>query len=287
MASSLVAVLCLWTLWVCALIYGSRTKITHTEFKLSDSEQFLMTDKGYVFDTGANVSLLVDTQNMGSSHWLCPIFLIDSNLHYTLKSLYYGGRCQIGENLHILGFVFGTEKETVHSKVFPFIKGIMSMNIIHKANWLYSLKLQKAETFPLDSIVPVPDDVVTLSYRRHLRPLADLDINGHLLKNVLIDTGFDEDLLLKDGTDATINLGEAIQQDSVERIAINSKQMLLKKVFKSVRINSQSYQNLKVIFGGNSRNLLGLGFMRRFDYLFWDSKHKKVYLWNEKPSENI
>jgi len=282
-ASSLLAILCLWALCVCVLIHGARTKVTHTKFKLGDPEQFLMTDIGYTFDTGANVSLLVDIKNAGTLYWLCPAIIIDSNLHPALGSLYYGDVCQIEENLHIFGFVFGTEKETVHGKTFSFIEGTIGMNVICKANWLFSLKTQRAESLPLDSTVAIPADAVTLSYRGHLTPMTDLDINGHHIKNVLIDTGLDIDLTL-DQTTSTIELGVQIRQDTIESIGLNSKRIEVKKAFKSVNINSKSYQNVSVNF--SNINLLGLGFMRRFDYIFWDSKHKKVYLWNDKSSEN-
>lgn len=283
---SLITICCLWYWWALWLIDGSKTKVTYTEFKMSDNNQFLMTDEGYIFDTGSNATLLYASKTVNAC-WLCFSFSIDNKINISWVSYYYTKSCQVGKGFNVFGFVCQRPDTTVHSKVFPDIKGIIGTNVLRKANWLYSLKLHKAAAFPLDSIVSIPDDAITFSYHEHWRlPLTDLAINGQILKNVLIDTGFDEDLLLKDGTDAPINLGEVIQQDSVERIAINSKWMLQKKVFKSVKVNSKSYQNLNVILGGNSRNLLGLGFMRRFDYIFWDSKHKKVYLWNDKSSEN-
>ena len=52
-------------------------------------------------------------------------------------------------------------------------------------------------------------------------------------------------------------------------------------VFKydTLYVNDKQYSNVRI--DGGERNLIGLGFMRRFDHLFWDSRHRKVYLWNE------
>lgn len=283
---SLVAIYCLWYLWAIRLIDGAETKVTYTDFRMRDNNQFLMTDEGYIFDTASNVTLLYAGKTVNAC-WLCFSVFIDNKINISWDSYYYAKSCQIGKGFNVFSFVCLRPESTVHSKIFPDIKGIVGTNVLRKANWLYSLKLHKAETFPLDSIVSIPTDAITFSYREQRRlPLTDLDINGHQVKNVIIDTGFDEDLFLTDSTNSTINLGEVIRLDSVERIAIYTKWMAQKKVFRTTKINSKSYQNLNVIIGGHSENLLGLGFMRRFDYIFWDSKHKKVYLWNDKSSEN-
>lgn len=285
MAASLLAVLCVWTLCVYLLIYGIRTNVTHKKIILSDDyNYFLMTDEGYEFDTGTNIFTFTNTEKVGSSYRIGWELTWDAKNH-RLNFLRYGEECQIGKELYISDFAYTTGKETVHSKSFPLIKGIIGMNVIQKANWLFSLKAQKAETFPLDSIVPIPTDAVTLSYRGWLRPLTNLNINGYRVKNVLIDTGFNRDLLLSDTT-LMAEFGEVIRQDTVECITFDEKRMAVENIFNSVNINSKPYQNVNVSYNGQSENLIGLGFMRRFDYLFWDSKHKKVYLWNEKPSEN-
>lgn len=286
MAASLLAVLCVWTLCVYLLTYGIRTNVTHKKIILSDDyNYFLMTDEGYEFDTGTNIFTFTNTEKVGSSYRIGWALTWDAKKWYhRLNFLRYGEECQIGKELYISDFTYTTEKETVHSKSFPLIKGIIGMNVIQKANWLFSLKAQKAETFPLDSIIPISTDAVTLSYHGCLRPLTDLDINGHRIKNVLLDTGFNMDLKLDD-SNVMEKLGEIVKQDTGVCITFDEKKTVVDYTLKSVNINSKSYQNVMVCFG--KPNLLGLGFMRRFDYLFWDSKHKKVYLWNDESSEEI
>lgn len=286
MVSVFVAILCLWAFIVLLLVNGITTKVAYTEIKMSDTNQFLLTDKTHLlFDTGAEMSLLADDENIGHRYWLCPALIFDTKGNLILGNIHYGEKCQIGNRLYIAGFTYTRmKKKNAHSERFPDIKGTIGMNILRKANWLFALKSQKAEAFPLDSIVPIPTDAVILSYHGCLRPLTDLNINGQRVKNVLIDTGFDQDLQLSHQTEK-IELGEISKQGSAECITLITKEMVQYNISKSVKINSRSYQNVNVIF--SNKNLLGLGFMRRFDYLFWDSKHKKVYLWNDESSEEI
>ena len=283
-ASSLLAILCVWTLCVYLLTYGIRTNVTHTKFMLNDCDYFLMTNEGYEFDTGTNILTFNNGKKAENSHRIGWALTWDANRWYhRLNFLRYGKKIQIGKELYISDFTYITTKETVNSRTFPFIKGIVGMNVIQKSNWFFDLKTHQAESFPLDSIVPIPTDTVALSYHGCLVPLTDLDVNGHRIKNVLLDTGFNQDLQLDDAT-LIEKFGEVVKQDTGECITFDEKRMVVDYTLKDVNINSKSYRNVILSFG-NSR-LLGLGFMRRFDYIFWDSKHKKVYLWNDKSSEN-
>ena len=48
--------------------------------------------------------------------------------------------------------------------------------------------------------------------------------------------------------------------------------------FDNLSVNNYKMDSVNVIEG--VKNAIGLEFMRRFDHLFWDSRHPKVYLWN-------
>ncbi len=195
--------------------------------------------------------------------------LIDANKLWKGTKVYLKKSLPIGENIIIQNVVYADLNEN-----------ILGMNIIKQANWHISFVDSIIEVFPLDSSMLIPEDAICFKYQRGRRPMTYLNINGRKVKNVLLDTGSDSDLKLCE-KDAFCVLGNIVsaKTDTVVVITPQSQKLYVQNVYEEVKINGSIYENVKVT--RFNKNLVGLGFMRRFDHLFWDSKHKKVYLWND------
>ena len=107
-----------------------------------------------------------------------------------------------------------------------------------------------------------------------------MTINGVKMKRVLVDMGSTMDFcLIKSNLSKCHKKGHF--QTSITNVdGLLGSESLNMCTFDYLWVDTGLYQNVSINEG--KRNLVGMRFLSRFDHLFWDGRHRKVYLWNDE-----
>ena len=237
-------------------------------------------DDVYSFDSGALRTVF--KKKVPGQKLVGATLVTDCNKKHRITPLYYMPGIELSHGFQVRRFFFNrVEFHAQASKTQKLKAGIIGMNIIRKANWHFSFRDAFFETLPLNRQIAIPSDAMVLSYDNNKRPLTTLVIENQKYEDVLIDMGCDEDFCFNslNLTHITNSIGpQQISESSRSGVFSSKKEIFY--LFDSVHVLGKIYQNISI--HESNYNLVGLGFLSRFDHLFWDSRHKKVYLWNEE-----
>lgn len=163
-------------------------------------------------------------------------------------------------------------------------KATLGMDVYQNANWYFSFKDNLLTILELDKTIKTNKDAISLEYAEIRNPQVSIQVGDYRIDSVLLDMGMaDNDLSLKPSELSRLLSSVApFEMDSIENVGMNSTVKTIRYTFDNLSINSQKMDSICVIEG--TKNAIGINFMRRFDHLFWDSKHQKVYLWNDAKS---
>ncbi|MDO4726948.1 MAG: hypothetical protein Q4A56_07000, partial [Porphyromonadaceae bacterium] len=160
------------------------------------------------------------------------------------------------------------------------ISGIVGMNVISKYNWIVDFdknilqNLSKTTTYN-----HTPQ--FTLCYSNTMKPKTTISIADVKLKNILIDSGFNIDFTLLSSDIEKIN--QRIAPDTICNIistALFSDSIVeFKYKYSNIMINNIRFDTLYIVEG--NRRLIGTGFFRKFDRVFWDSGSKEVRFYRD------
>lgn len=235
----------------------------------------IVLESNYIFDTGADITVLYENEDFGFP--IAVTSVSDIHRNRRLKTLYFVHRKIGGENTksHFVCLI-----DSGFYRPNQSIFGIMGMNVIQRANWHFSFLDSTVEVFSRRSSYTIPPNALCFKYRNRLLPYTSIDIEGEKQEQFLIDMGYSLEFLVDEKGMRQIQKCRFIEpsQELITGLLGNKQVDVLK--YDSLYVNGNCYSNVRIDVG--NRNLIGLGFMRRFDHLFWDSRHKKVYLWNEK-----
>ena len=165
-----------------------------------------------------------------------------------------------------------------------FEKGIIGMNIISKANWLIDFKNETVECVSRDFAHSLSScNYILLKYRKTLRPVVSINIEGVEIKNVLFDTGSFANMKL-----SSTDIDRILSKRMADNVGISKYEGLYsedtiverkKYLFHQLKINNLSLDSVSII-EDNREPLIGINFLRKFDYLYIDAKNKTFYLYN-------
>ena len=264
---------------VCAYTAGS---ISYGKYPMQIRNSLLLTagDEVCLFDSGALRTVF--KSKIPGQKLVGATLVTDCNKKHRIAPLYYVSGIELSHGFWVRRFVFN--RVAFHAQASEPQKlsvGIIGMNIIRKANWHFSIRDSFFETLPLDRSMSIPSDAVVLSYDNNKRPLTTLVIEHRKYEDVLIDMGCDKDfgfssLIMHSITNKVEP--QYISQRSQSGVFSSNKKMSY--LFDSVYVLGKIYPNISMC--ESKYNLVGMKFLSRFDHLFWDSRHKKVYLWNDE-----
>ena len=158
----------------------------------------------------------------------------------------------------------------------------IGMDVISTANWHFNFKNNIVNIIPTSETETIPTKNIAFSYTKTKDPLTNLYIGNFCFHDVLLDMGMKSwDICLSD-TDILQLLNTYNPKDSAEVTSngLNGSVQTMEYYFDSLNIEKEIYKNICIKKG--KKNIIGIDFFRRFNHLFWDSKHKKVYLWNNE-----
>lgn len=167
---------------------------------------------------------------------------------------------------------------------------VIGMNLIKEANWIYNKRKTERQIECVPHEIKIKDipylknkkaKVVlpyTLSSTTHL-PLTNLKIDEVVIKDAMIDTGHSEFLQLKQEYFEKLSFipnGDP-QTKKVTLFNKIEEHLIQEYKMKTCQINGFSMENVQPYWSSKHKNLLGMGFFNRFEYIFIDTQEQIVY----------
>ncbi|MDO4726951.1 MAG: hypothetical protein Q4A56_07015 [Porphyromonadaceae bacterium] len=234
-----------------------------------------------LWDTGANgSSILIDNFKQKKT-------LIGISIHYDafkkikIGKLYFS-RNTIINSIFINNFIYTKLDKceiSTEIKKFNYI-GILGMNVISNYNWLLDFDKNTLQNIPKTESHKEKHDF-KLTYLFKIFPYTSIAIEGIKLKKILIDSGLNTDCVLR--ADDITQINEIVQPDTVIEQFSNglfSDSILSKQyIYTNIKINDTIFNTLTITEG--EKRLIGAGFFRKFDRVFWDSGNREVKFYRD------
>lgn len=161
------------------------TLIVHFSTSLNNEDclQIQLSSKYYVFDTGANVTVICSDTIPGNSVFSISKDVTDIHVNKFHGRVYLLNYFKLGE----LETKFQTCMINSEDFLFGNACGILGTDIINRANWCIDFKEKKIIA---DSTVPEHYDFMLEYNVKNNLYYADLEIGNLSVKDILIDTGY-------------------------------------------------------------------------------------------------
>ena len=273
----IIVLICTWLCLAFAVYKGFFTTITTGKLQLTPDNHYLRTNNGFVFDTGAMCSVIVGEEAVPSI-FMSPAIISDSGGGFQFMAFHLFPKLNLDGKIEIR-YLGGVCRQNNYDDLLKVnsIKVIIGMNVLKKANWLFSMRDNTATILPLDSVVDIPHYASCMSFDSEHYPMTNLKTGiGDI--NMLIDTGLDIDMVLTEEYLVDVLKMKDYQQTVVSNEYLFGKEQQKQFTIAKMKINNQVLKD--VIIRKANINMLGLGYLRRFNNVFWNNKDKKIYLWN-------
>lgn len=250
------------------LMQGSIAPV-ETTFRSDDCLTTTNASGRFIFDTGANSSLLY-TDTVPEHAWLtfdAPITDIYGNKRTFQKHfLPHVGLGGIQTRLQTI--------ITIPTKLRPEgVDGIIGTDIINRCNWMIDFSrhtLDNISTRPPQH----PDLILSYSLHKNL-PQTTLNIDGLQLKNIMIDTGYTRsDLYL---TKKHMDMFKSLTPTGTDTCYnfMNKYEVLTLWQAANLTVNKMKFDSLSIA-QSPQRNLLGLKFLQRFKQIYIDTDRQEI-----------
>ena len=264
---------------VSVVYYVLQTSVSYGKYPFSYETGMLRTIDGkYIFDSGSSGTIF--SERNAKYRRIGRAKSTDCNGVSVQSPYYYISQIEVQPNLWIKN-IFCSIAPLRDTYTDNKLSGILGMDVISRANWHFSFKDSVLDIMDLHQIMNVPYSAVELQYYRRKYPLVSVKIEDFMVDSVLIDFGcFRDFCFTTEYIQRVLKQHPSIrpQKDSVN--GSFSSQKVKTYQFNKLRVEDMCFLNLTI--DEFTKNLIGGAFFSRFDHLFWDSRHKKVYLWNEE-----
>ncbi len=160
------------------------------------------------------------------------------------------------------------------------INGILGMNVINKYNWIIDFDKNTLQNLSKTTTYNHTPQF-TLRYSNAMKPKTAVSIADVKLKNILIDSGFNIDFTLLSSDIEQIN--QCIAPDTIFNTSssglFSDSIVESKYQYSNIMIDNIKFDKLYITEG--NRRLIGTGFFRKFDRVFWDSKNREVRFYKD------
>ncbi|MBO4738152.1 MAG: hypothetical protein J5606_01175 [Bacteroidales bacterium] len=273
----------LLNVFVNILIHFNKAKISYTKIPFNYVKGQIAignSPKCFIMDSGAPYSHFYKNDYM--KYFVAFSWAYDTHRKGKIVPFFFFPQIECYKSQFFLSDIIGKyDVLEVSPQNNSFVAGILGMDVIGSANWHFDLSNCTMESLPLDSVIKIPSNALEWTYIDNKTPEVDLNVCGLQCK-ALIDFGCNVDLCLD-----SLQIVEICKQNKPYSTLIDTTFGLfswdLSKCyyFDSLKIGNIYYDDIH-ISKYKYCNLVGLRFLRHFDFLFWDSKHKKVYMWNKE-----
>ncbi len=280
---SLVAVvmLCISGIIIYYCFWGFPTRIEIKDNAINEnSNQIILKNSRLVWDTGADGTIFFKDFNqrkiiIGLAN------VSDFHKKSTIRKRYFSITL-IADSILFKNLVYNEISIDNISQGVQYlaINGILGMNVIANYNWLLDFWKNTISNF--DKSYNYSDlDVLRLEYKSKLKPCTKIEIEGIKFDNIFIDSGLDTDLTLLSSDIEQIN--QYIAPDTIFNTSSSglfSDSIIESKYqYSNIMIDNIKFDKLYITEG--KKRLIGIGFFRKFDCVFWDSGNREVRFYRD------
>lgn len=247
------------------------TPIAHFCASLNDEDCLLiqLSNRHYVFDTGANVTLICSDTIPGNSIFSIKKDVTDIHGNKSREKLFLLNHFKLGE----LGTRFQTCMIKPEQYLFGNVSGILGTDIISRANWYIDFK---EKNIMAGATIPEHYDYMLEYQVKNNLYYTDMEIGNLSVKDILVDTGYSRsDFVLEDQLKQSLKGIEFSKTDTCFSFT-NAKEVY--EIYKKdeCRLNNIHIENVTFSFSAN-RNIIGLEFFKRFSSVYIDSDNCRIY----------
>lgn len=223
----------------------------------------------YLFDTGANITTLYSDTVPESFSFFTYSEIVDILGNKYAGKKYFSFFSKIGPVEGTWLIVLLMSKQYGMSN----INGIIGTDIIDRSDWLIDFKsCYISNDFP--SIEREPDMIIHYRKQKKLY-YAEVNIGRVCFSDLLIDTGYDRsDFLLEKEELELLPNCFFIRTDSCFGLTDIGDAVHVYGM-KNCNVGSISFKNVTFV-ESNLRRLIGLPFFKRFSYLLFDTRNRKI-----------
>ncbi len=234
-----------------------------------------------IWDTGASSSVIFN--NFGNSRLKIGIGTVtDLNRKTKLYPICFARNISF-DSVTLNNFIYNEiimDNNVAQGIQDSDVIGILGMNVIENYNWLLDFTSNKIYNF--DKNIPyTASPNFNLTYKERRTPSTNIKICSLYMKKLLIDSGFYGDIMLYDSDIELIN--RYIAPDTIINATSHSLYSdsipVRRYVYYDVYINDLLFDKLTINEG--KKRLIGIGFFRKFDRVFWDSKNREVRFYRD------
>ena len=267
-------ILSLTTVWIVVVFFcykGYLTNIEVGQIQLGDCRDFTTQD-GVIFDTGAQSSY-ISSNNIGFPIFLFPVSVNDGEGNNKILPMYFTQYFEVNHKVKIKNFAYFS------GPISNQFEAIIGMNVLSKLNMLFLSTQNTLDIKSFDFKPQIPSSATILQYKDRISPKVTLRLDNVVIDDILIDTGFDDDLAIDEHYIEKLKSNHSCDSMISTFLTLFDAQTVKKITFSELYINERLYKNIQVL--QQKKRLLGSKFLKRFDKVFWDSKNLTVYMWNE------
>lgn len=267
-------ILSLTTVWIVVVFFcykGYLTNIEVGQIQLGDCRDFTTQD-GVIFDTGAQSSY-ISSNNIGFPFFLFPVSVNDGEGNNKILPMYFTQYFEVNDKVKIKNFAYFS------GPINNQFEAIIGMNVLSKLNMLFLSTQNTLDIKSFDFKPQIPSSATILQYKDRISPKVTLRLDNVVIDDILIDTGFDDDLAIDEHYIEKLKSNHSCDSMISTFLTLFDTQTVKKITFSELYINERLYKNIQVL--QQKKRLLGSKFLKRFDKVFWDSKNLTVYMWNE------
>lgn len=254
---------------VVVVCFGNRCPIIDTTFNDDDCIVLSVDGMNYVFDTGADITLLYTDTIPNSASFFYNAIATDiygNEIKFKKYLLLYPGLLDDGrffQTVMILPKSFGIKN----------VEGIWGTDIINHSNWNIDFKRHVINNQSCKSD-QIPDMI--FYYReKESRWVIDLHLDSILVEDVIIDTGYTRsDFILPKGYEDKLNI-EFFRKDT----CYNFKNTPFKIDLYAKReclVNNVKVKETIISFSEGD-HVIGLPFFKRFSSIYIDTRKKMIF----------
>ncbi|MDR1584042.1 MAG: hypothetical protein LBS55_12460 [Prevotellaceae bacterium] len=273
---ALIIIACCIASYLFPLFFQPEITCESTIYNDSGSPKIIIGEPPVLWDTGNGETILF--RDFAEKKYRVGLSLVfDFHREWRILCRYFSRKIYL-DPFTIKNALYTMEKK---EKLSPFIKnsgeaGILGMDVIGKANWLIDFSEKSIQSISHNDTVSFrQQSKFSLSYRKTKRPKTTLTIQDCEIKDILIDSGSDADMIMLE-TDIQQIKHNLSPTDSVDRTSsglfsgsIPEKQY----IFRNIVINGYRFDNLSITQSKTNR-LIGMGFFRKFDKVYLNTEEK-------------
>lgn len=234
-----------------------------------DCLQIQLSNKHYVFDTGANVTVICSDTIPGKSVFSISKDVTDIHGNKSRGKVYLLNHFKLGE----LETRFQTCIIKPEQYLFGNVSGILGTDVISRADWCIDFKEKKIMA---GSTIPEHCDFMLEYNVKNNLYYADMKIGNLSVKDIMIDTGYSRsDFVLEDKFRQRLNGFEFSKTDTCFSFT-NAKEVYEIYSKSKCLLNDIYIEDVTFSFSAG-RNILGLDFFQRFSSVYIDSDNCRIY----------